>query len=552
MTGWMTFCRVGIITPVFLVLQPFSSLVAADEPAKSSKNAVAKPTIAQLRAAAESAEKCGDWEAAFAAYCHLFVADRNQREIREKLNITLRRVQQVRRHRDAQYQKYVASTSMSDALNLFAEVIAKVPMTYVDRERATPQLLWENGVEELSRALASPAFCQAFLDSNGSDAKFAEFRKSLQDWTKHGIKDAKSARATLRKLLITAQETATIKNSSALVLEMVCGSCGGLDEYTIFLNPTQVKPDSSTLLNLSPYGIYLSVADGDLVISGIAAGSWAAECTPLRTGDKIARLNGHSMESATLARTAEVIRTVPGLMQTLEIATGDSDEPALQVELPLVVPTVYGMRVLRERVGYVRIGSFSPSTPRELDDALSMLKTQSDIRSIVIDLRGNMGGSFLASVETARRLIPSGLIVTTQGQLSEVANQPFTSESGMAAHDLPAVVLINAETASAAEVLAAALKDNNRATLIGMPTFGKGAIQYPLRLVSLDEGDDPTQSNNNRSGTIRLTIAKLIAPRGGAINGIGISPHILEADPSRQLELAVEKAMELIPMVQRP
>src|SRR4029077_8902971 len=90
----------------------------------------------------------------------------------------------------------------------------------------------------------------------------------------------------------------------------------------------------------------------------------------------------------------------------------------------------------------------------------------------------------------AKRLLPSGLIVTTQGQAAEVDNVPFSSDSGMTAHDIPVVLLGEAETASAAEVLVAALKDHERATLVGMPTFGKGAVQYPLRLDSLDAKDE--------------------------------------------------------------
>ena len=128
--------------------------------------------------------------------------------------------------------------------------------------------------------------------------------------------------------------------------------------------------------------------------------------------------------------------------------------------------------------------------------------------------------------------------MTTQGQAAEVDNVPFSSDSGMTAHDIPVVILVDAETASAAEVLAAALKDHNRATLVGMPTFGKGAIQYPLRLDWLDEKDPNGKPKTNKAGGVRLTIAKLIAPRGGAINGVGINPHILAADPTRQLELA--------------
>ena len=114
------------------------------------------------------------------------------------------------------------------------------------------------------------------------------------------------------------------------------------------------------------------------------------------------------------------------------------------------------------------------------------------------------------------------------------------------------MILVDAETASAAEVFAAALKDNNRAPLIGMPTFGKGAIQYPLRLAALDEIDENGKPKTNKSGGVRLTIAKLIAPGGGPINGVGISPHVLEANPTRQLELAVNRAGELSPSPPRP
>lgn len=195
-------------------------------------------------------------------------------------------------------------------------------------------------------------------------------------------------------------------------------------------------------------------------------------------------------------------------------------------------------------VGYTRIGHFQSSTPRELDEAIVTLR-DSVVRAIVLDLRGNHGGSFLVGVETARRLLPAGLIVTTQGQVSEVANQAFTSASGMSAHDIPVVLLIDAETASAAEVLAAALKDNNRATLVGMSSFGKGTVQYPLRLVTLDDIDPATGKKVSKSGTVRVTIAKLIAPTSGPITGIGVSPHFLEADPNLQLELAAEKAEEL-------
>ena len=134
MIAWALLRRAGAGAAIPLLLLFVSPLRAADDAGKPTKSA--KPTPAELRAAAETAEKAGDWEAAFTAYCHLFVADRAASDVREKLNTALRRTQQLRRHRDAQFQQYAATTTVTSALDLFAEVFTKVPVLYVERERA--------------------------------------------------------------------------------------------------------------------------------------------------------------------------------------------------------------------------------------------------------------------------------------------------------------------------------------------------------------------------------------------------------------------------------
>jgi C-terminal peptidase prc len=548
MTAWATIRRVGI-GAAFAVLLVFTS------PARGDDTRSEKPTVSQLRAAAEAAEKAGDWETAFTAYCHLFVADRGSREVREKLNVALRRTQQLRRHRDPQFQQYAANVSVADTMKLFGEVLTKVPVLYVDRDRATPQVLWENGIEELSRALADPVFREVFLDGP-SPAKVEGFRTALKvSWAKQTIATAADGKIQLRRLLNKVQEEFPVRVPSALVLEVVCGSCGGLDEYTVFLNPAQFHPESlSAVPDLTAQGIYLGFEDGSLLIAGIAPGSWVAFHAPhLQKGDRVLRVNGRGTEMATPAAVADALRFPVQGFHEIMTEPADPTKAAVTTQLPVIVPTVYGTALvpMKEGVGYMRIGSITPATPRELDEALASLKARG-VRAVVIDLRGNMGGSFLAAVDTAKRLIPAGLIVTTQGQISQVDNRPFSSDSGMTAHDIPAVVIVDAETASAAEVFAAALKDHERATLVGMPTFGKGAIQYPLRLDSLDEKDARGNPKTSKSGGVRLTIAKLIAPRGGAINGIGITPHILEADSARQVQVAAEKAAELVQTLPPP
>ncbi len=498
---------------------------------------------ASLRTRAEAAEKQGDWETAFGLYCHLYIADRTAPDIREKVNHSLRRVQQLRRHRDRNFQSFTRSLPTSDTLNLYAEVMHKLPLVYVDAERALPQNLWAAGIEELDRALGNPVFVQAYLEPTSFD-RVEAFRYALRsDWAIRPVRNAKEARATLRLLLSAAQDQCRFQKEAALVLELVCGACSGLDEYSVYLNPGSATP-SALVGDLSEHGIYLVYDNGEWRIDGIAEGSWAAHHTTLRKADRIARVNGHSMDMAGPNALANAFQAPVGMTHVFEVFSADLDLIET-VHIPLIAPSVFGARILNsaEGIGYLRVGSLQPSTPRELELAVCELRNRG-MRVLVLDFRGNHGGNFLAGVEVAKLFLPAGLIVTTQGQVGEVANRTFSSDSGMNALDVPMVALIDTETASAAEVVVAALKDHNRAVLVGMPTFGKGAMQYPLKLTALDNPRDPAQAGV-KSGTVRLTIARLLSPRGTPINGLGVTPDFLEADPEAQDELAEEKALEL-------
>lgn len=542
MTAWATIRRYGAALAVLAGVSVPSALAQPNKPAPLQPVQTAKLTPDQLREHAERAERAGDWETAFSAYCHLFVADRAAPDLRDKLSATLRRAQQQRRHRDPAFLGYASGMPLGRGLDLFAEVLEKVPGVYVDRDRAAPRALWASAVEELDRALGSAAFRQAFLEAPRGE-RVEAFRGALRrDWAKRPVADYKEARALLRDLIAAAQDALAVRLPAALAVECAFGACGGLDEYTALLVPH--GPDAAPVPDLSAAGVYLAFGKAEPTVQAVVPGSWAAHHTALRRGDRIARVNGRPTAGLGVAGLAEALRNPPDGFHLLELAAG-GDAPALLARIPATVPTVYGSRPMHTKeIGYIRIGAFATSTPRELDEAIAARKADG-ARVLVLDLRGNPGGSFLAGVETARRLLPHGLIVSTQGQAPEVANAVFSSDSGAAAHDIPLVVLIDGETASAAEVVAAALKDNNRATLVGMPSFGKGTMQYPVKLVALDE-PDPNGKRPHRTGTVRVTIARLIAP-GGAYHGTGIAPHFPEADPTLQLELAAEKALELLP-----
>jgi len=193
-------------------------------------------------------------------------------------------------------------------------------------------------------------------------------------------------------------------------------------------------------------------------------------------------------------------------------------------------------------VAFMQITHFQPSTPQEVDAELKNLSMMGTARALVLDLRGNAGGSFTAAVKTAERFLPGGIIVTAQGQTDE-SNKVYTSMGGNTAIDLPMVVLVDGETASAAEVLAVALRDNRRAKLIGTATFGKGTVQKVISFTTAEEMD-PDGKTHPRAA-VRITLARLIGPSGNPITGVGVTPDQLIQNPKLQDEAAFEQAREL-------
>jgi Peptidase family S41 len=196
-----------------------------------------------------------------------------------------------------------------------------------------------------------------------------------------------------------------------------------------------------------------------------------------------------------------------------------------------------------EGVIYMRITHFQPSTPQEVETALKNLTAMGTVRALILDLRGNTGGLFPAAVKTAEKFLPGGVIVTALGPQDD-ATKVYTSAAGNAATDLPMVVLVDGETASAAEVLAVALRDNQRAKLIGTATFGKGTVQKVVGFTTAEEIDPETGKARPRAA-VRITLARLIGPRGNPITGVGVIPDHVIPDRSRQYDVALEHAREL-------
>lgn len=258
------------------------------------------------------------------------------------------------------------------------------------------------------------------------------------------------------------------------------------------------------------------------------------------------------LSATTIARTAHqqlgikancvMLEFICGACNSLDEYTAYLTPDDLDEENLCPDKSVIDAAILKEGVAYLRVTHFRDSTPAELDAAMNAFKGTREgrkLRGLILDFRGNAGGDFQAAVRFSERFLNRGVIATTTGQAAE-ANKIFSPNPGAPVLDIGLVVLVDSKTASAAEVVAHALRDQQRAKIVGMPTYGKGSIQKVFEFHTAQELD-PTGKPRNRSGAIRITLARIFSPNGQPISG-GLTPHILAASREQQLAIAVQEA----------
>ena len=277
-----------------------------------------------------------------------------------------------------------------------------------------------------------------------------------------------------------------------------------------------------------------------IVITKVFKDSPAAK-SGILAGDIILQIDGKAVGGMQLEQTTDLIKGNPGTRVTLTLMRGekvfDVDLTRANIEVERVQ-----WRMLPEKVGYIRITEFNGDCIQAFDDAVKAIRKDGGV-ALILDLRDNPGGYFDAAVKIADRLLPEGRIVSTRNR----AGKEETWDSDAEHIDLPLALLINEYSASAAEIVAAAVKDAGAGKLVGENTYGKGIVQS---LVTLKDG----------SG-LKLTTSEYFSPRGQKINGVGVKPDIasdlpgeLKKDPSKltdendaQLKAALELFRDLMP-----
>ena len=283
------------------------------------------------------------------------------------------------------------------------------------------------------------------------------------------------------------------------------------DPHTRFFDQDEIDElNDMTTGEFGGVGLYLGRADDGVLVIEPFVGS-PAHAAGIMAGDLIVAIDG--ADAVTLDEDSVVsrLRGSPGTDVRVSLVRGDIETLEVTVTRQLIeVPTVRHA-VIEPGIGYLRVSpQFTSKTPERMREALLDLEGRSG--SLILDLRGNRGGLLSAVVEIADLFLDTGTIVQTRSRV-ESENQQYTAtrHATLVAPDLPIVVLIDGVSASAAEILAGALKDHERAYLVGQQSYGKGSVQQVMRI------------EDDRA--VKVTTSRYLTPHGTRIDGVGVLPH---------------------------
>jgi carboxyl-terminal processing protease len=299
-----------------------------------------------------------------------------------------------------------------------------------------------------------------------------------------------------------------------LLEDAIRGMLSGLDPHSSYLDMEQYKDlREGTTGQFGGLGIEVTMEDGFVkVVSPID--DTPAQEAGMQAGDIIVRLDKKPVKGMTLGDAVKIMRGAPGT-DILLIVLREGEEAPLKVTITRDIIKVKSVKskMLEEDFGYVRISSFQSPTGEGLTKALADLKKENKgkLKGLVLDLRNNPGGVLNAAVEVSDAFLEKGLIVYTEGRIKN-SEMRFNAAPGDLIKGAPIVVLINAGSASASEIVAGALQDHKRAIIMGEKSFGKGSVQTIL----------PTGKN----AAVKLTTARYYTPSGRSIQAKGIEPDI--------------------------
>ena len=301
-------------------------------------------------------------------------------------------------------------------------------------------------------------------------------------------------------------------DDSTLLEYAIQGMLTGLDPHSVYLT----KDDFSDLKEgtsgeFTGLGLEVGMQDGYVTVIAPIDGSPAA-AADLQSGDVILKLDNVPIKGLSLGEAIEKMRGPKGSKIELTLGRPGTSQPfTVTLTRDTIKMASVRERLLEPGYGYIRIAQFQLATGEDVAKALEKLQAKGPLKGLVLDLRNNPGGVLSASVDVAGLFLDGGTVVYTEGRLPN-SDMNFDARPGDASDNTPLVVLINAGSASASEIVARALQDRGRAVVMGSDSFGKGSVQTILPL--------------SDSRAVKLTTALYFTPNGRSIQAEGIVPDI--------------------------
>ncbi|MFN7841363.1 MAG: S41 family peptidase [Pirellula sp.] len=508
----------------FLLLGPVPQVVA-DFPNGGNAPASVETDVLESGRLLEQERR---WHEAILHYERTVRKNPEFRTAAERLQVCRVHHDVTRRYSDRSFLQAVDASSVADALKVYSEVIAKLEVYYVDRIDYYKLAL--HGTAFLEVALTEPDFLGKHV-RNSSRESVEEFRKNIHKSVfGRRITTAEELKQTATFVAKQAYDSLGL-SSTAVIYEYIAGSIGLLDPYSALLTPGEYQEVMSGIEgNLIGLGIELWAEGTELRIVDVFRGG-PAYFAGLSPKQHILKVDGVYVHEIGAKRAADMLRGPEGSSVELQLRTIDDRMLDVKVERRKVdVPSVSIAEMADPAVGYIRITNFQKTTTNEVSKAMLSLSGQG-MRSLIIDLRRNPGGLLDAAVELADLFLDAGTIVSTHGRNGQ-ENHNFTAKR-YGTWDIPLVVLIDEDSASASEIFAGAMHDHHRATIVGQTSYGKGSVQGVFH-------------NENGNGGLRLTVSKFYSPNGTPISNNGVRPNVpVEIESTyepRTLDLVAKRA----------
>jgi carboxyl-terminal processing protease len=403
------------------------------------------------------------------------------------------------------------------AMTALRFVLMEINNSYVDPSRVHPREMLLKGLEAIQRNVAQ------VLVQHEENSPTVTVRVDTQDRSFH-VDDVNSPWDLQRRwadiMGFLQQRLHGVPDVNLQDVEYA--ACNGmlhtLDPHSVLLSPEAYhEMQIQTGGHFGGLGIVISIRDGLLTIMNPMPNTPASHAG-LHRFDRIVQIDNESTLNMTLQEAVNRLRGEEGSNVNVYVTRagpgGWTTPRRFTLTRAVINVDSVESRMLANNVGYAKIKNFSEDTAEELSRALQQMHSQ-NMRSLVLDMRGNPGGLLEQAVQVADLFLRNGTIVVTAGNRREGRDERNAEERGTEAN-YPIIVLIDGGSASASEIVAGALKNNNRALIVGQTSFGKGSVQ--------------TIRNLPDGGALKITIAQYLTPGDVSIQGVGITPDV-ELDP---------------------